>query len=51
MTLGDFWEEHAEAWVEWARESDHDSYWLFHRDRFFELLPPPGRMTVDVGCG
>lgn len=51
MRLGDFWEQQAEAWVRWAREPGHDSYWLFHRDRFLELLPPPGRLTVDVGCG
>jgi SAM-dependent methyltransferase len=49
--LSDFWERQAEAWVRWAREPGHDSYWLFHRDRFLELLPPPGRLTVDVGCG
>jgi len=51
MELGDFWERQAEDWVRWAREPDHDSYWLFHRDRFLDLLPPPGRLTVDVGCG
>lgn len=51
MRLSDFWEGQAERWVRWAREPGHDSYWLFHRDRFLELLPPPGRLTVDVGCG
>jgi SAM-dependent methyltransferase len=51
MELGDFWERQAEAWVRWAREPGHDSYWLFPRDRFLDLLPPPGRLTVDVGCG
>ena len=51
MALSEFWEEQAEAWVQWARAPGHDSYWLFHRDRFLELLPPPGRLTVDVGCG
>jgi len=45
------WESHAEAWARWAREPGHDSYEHFHRDRFLELLPPPGRLTVDVGCG
>jgi SAM-dependent methyltransferase len=49
--LGDFWEQQAGQWVRWAREPGHDSYWRFHRDRFLELLPPPGRLTVDVGCG
>lgn len=23
----------------------------FHRDQFFALLGPPGRLTVEVGCG
>jgi ubiquinone/menaquinone biosynthesis C-methylase UbiE len=51
MGLGDFWEQQAKAWVRWAREPGHDSYWRFHRDRFLELLPPSGRLTADVGCG
>ena len=51
MALSDFWEGQAERWVRWAREPGHDTYWRFHRDRFLELLPPPGRLTVDVGCG
>jgi len=29
----------------------HDSYWRFHRDQFLELLPPPGRLTLDIGSG
>jgi ubiquinone/menaquinone biosynthesis C-methylase UbiE len=51
MELSDFWEQQAERWVRWAREPGHDSYWRFHRDRFLDLLPAPGRLTVDVGCG
>jgi SAM-dependent methyltransferase len=51
MALGGFWEQQAEAWVRWARAPGHDSYWVFHRERFLELLPPPGALTVDVGCG
>ena len=45
------WEEHAAQFVAWARKPNHDSYWLFHRDQFLELLPPPGRRTLDLGCG
>jgi len=51
MSLRDHWEEHALAWVRWAREPDHDSYWRYHREQFLELVPPPGRLTLDVGCG
>src|ERR687886_1547383 len=51
VTLRDAWEAEATRWVEWARRSGHDSYGKFHRDAFLELLPPPGRRTLDVGCG
>jgi SAM-dependent methyltransferase len=45
------WEKHAGEFVAWAREPDHDSYWRFHRDQFLELVPSPGRRTLDLGCG
>jgi len=49
--LSEAWEENAAAWIAWAQEPDHDSYWRFHRDLFFELVPPPSGRTLDVGCG
>lgn len=49
--LASAWEGSAAAWIAWARTPGHDSYWRFHRDAFFELLPPPGRLTLDLGCG
>src|SRR3954471_3792339 len=45
------WEENASGFVAWARRPGHDSYWQFHRDLFLELLPEPGRRTLDLGCG
>jgi len=51
VSLQEAWEEHASAWAAWARSPGHDSYWRFHRDQFLELVPPPGRLTLDVGCG
>jgi SAM-dependent methyltransferase len=51
MDLKDAWEANARDFAAWARRPGHDSYWRFHRDQFFELLPPPGRLTVDIGCG
>jgi ubiquinone/menaquinone biosynthesis C-methylase UbiE len=51
MRLSEAWDRNAEDWVRWAREPGHDSYWRFHRDAFLPLLPPPGDLTVDVGCG
>jgi SAM-dependent methyltransferase len=51
MELRDAWERNAADWVRWARKPGHDSYWRFHRARFLDLVPPPGRLTLDVGCG
>jgi SAM-dependent methyltransferase len=45
------WEEHGREWIAWAREPGQDSYWRFHRDLFMEILPEPGRRTLDIGCG
>ncbi len=50
-TLSAAWEAEAINWANWARTPGHDSYWRFHRDQFFELLPAPAGLTVDVGCG
>lgn len=51
MNLADSWEAESGRWIEWARHPGHDSYWRYHRDQFLSLLPPPGRRTVDIGCG
>ena len=51
MSLADSWEAQASQWIRWARRPGHDSYWRYHRDQFLELLPSPGRRTVDIGCG
>src|SRR6476469_6924534 len=51
MSLRDSWEHSAADWIAWARAPGHDSYWRFHRDQFLELLPLPGRRTLDLGCG
>jgi SAM-dependent methyltransferase len=42
-------EDRAATWIAWARDP-LDSYWFF-REAFFELLPPPPRRTLEVGCG
>lgn len=51
MSLREAWDRHAEDWITWARTPGHDSYWRFHRDAFLRIVPTPGRLTVDVGCG
>jgi SAM-dependent methyltransferase len=49
--MRDAWETNAGLWTEWARRPGHDSYWRFHRDAFFALVPAPGALTLDVGSG
>ena len=49
--LAEAWEQNAAEWITWARLPGRDSYWRFHRDAFLPLLPPPGRLTLDIGCG
>ena len=46
------WEQQAAGWIEWARspELDH-TFWGFNLPALLRLVPPPGRLTVDVGCG
>ena len=51
MDLRELWETHAAQWIEWARAAGHDSYWSFHRDQFLQIVPLPGRRTIDIGCG
>lgn len=51
-SLSQAWERHAGDWARWTRLPGHDVY----HDRlnwpaFRALLPPPGRRTLDVGCG
>jgi SAM-dependent methyltransferase len=43
------WEREAPNWIRWARETD-DAYGEYS-PAFFELVPPPGRATLEIGCG
>jgi SAM-dependent methyltransferase len=49
--LREAWDAQADEWISWARAPGHDSYWRFHRDAFLPLVPAPGRLTLDIGCG
>jgi SAM-dependent methyltransferase len=52
VSLRDAWDEQAENWAAWARTPGHDHfYWRYNLPRFLELVPPPGRLTLDLGCG
>ena len=45
------WEAEAGNWVRWARTPGHDAY-RYYRDSFFDaVVPSPGRLTLEVGCG
>lgn len=44
------WEREAARWARWARRPGFDSYWTY-ASSFFELVPPPGTHTLEVGCG
>lgn len=52
MSLKEFWDEQAGAWERFARTPGHDAYYAeFNLPAFLDLLPPPGRKTLDLGCG
>ncbi len=45
------WEDRAETWIEWTRRPRFDAYWAYRQTFLEEVLPPPGRATLEVGCG
>jgi SAM-dependent methyltransferase len=47
--VSDGFEAVADEWAALARDGDVPFGW--HAPVFLDLLPPPGRLTVDVGCG
>src|SRR5579862_6696921 len=51
MSMREAWERNANKWIEWSRRSMFDSYDQFHGRRFLEIVPPPGRLTLDIGAG
>ncbi len=50
--LDEAWERRAEQWSAWARTPGHDVHFTqLNWPAFEELLPAPGRLTLDLGCG
>jgi SAM-dependent methyltransferase len=45
------WEDEADAWAAWARAPDHDAFWHHTLPHLLELVPEPGRLTLDLGSG
>ncbi|HKB18983.1 MAG TPA: class I SAM-dependent methyltransferase [Candidatus Dormibacteraeota bacterium] len=44
------WEKQASNWAAWARTPDFDAYWKY-APAFFEIVPPPRGVSLEVGCG
>ena len=52
LNLRDSWDEHAEEWIAWARSEGQDHFfWRFSLPALLELVPAPGRLTLDVASG
>jgi SAM-dependent methyltransferase len=49
VTFNEDWEREAENWIALARLGD-DAYGEYSPS-FFELVPQPGRATLEIGCG
>jgi SAM-dependent methyltransferase len=50
--LAEAWEAQAEQWRRWARTPGLDRHFeRYNWPSFLDLLPPPGRATLDLGCG
>jgi SAM-dependent methyltransferase len=50
--VGEAWERRAGEWTAWARTAGHDVHFTqLNWPAFERLLPAPGRLTLDLGCG
>lgn len=46
------WDRQADDWARFARSAQHDHFfWEWNGPRFLELVPEPGRLTLDLACG
>jgi SAM-dependent methyltransferase len=50
MTMREAWSQQAQHWLDLVGRG-LDAGWPFSSPRFLELVPSPGLLTVDVGCG
>src|SRR4051812_20783596 len=51
-SLAELWSSRSSAWLRFARTPGRDAaFELVNLPVFLELLPPPGRAALDVGCG
>jgi SAM-dependent methyltransferase len=50
VSLRGAWDAEADDWIRFSGEPDVYA-WRFNLPAFLGLLPPAGRLTLDVGCG
>jgi SAM-dependent methyltransferase len=50
VSLRDAWDEQADDWIRFSGEPDVFA-WHFNIPAFLGLVPEPGRLTLDLGCG
>jgi ubiquinone/menaquinone biosynthesis C-methylase UbiE len=51
-TLREAWDAQPAEWARFVRTPGHDlTNEAFNLPRLLDLLPPPGRRTLDLGCG
>jgi ubiquinone/menaquinone biosynthesis C-methylase UbiE len=51
MSRRDEWENQAGVWIEWVTQPNADPHWTWARPVLLDLLPAPGALTLDIGCG
>jgi SAM-dependent methyltransferase len=51
LRVKDHWEREAQNWLRWARTPHFDAYWRYREAFLEEVLPAPGRATLEIGCG
>jgi len=51
VSLSDAWERHARNWIVWARAAEHDGFWQGTWPELRTVLPAPGGLVVEIGCG
>jgi SAM-dependent methyltransferase len=49
LSAREHWESHADQWISVTR--DDSAYDFINQPNFFEMVPAPGRLTIEVGCG
>jgi SAM-dependent methyltransferase len=50
VSLREAWDGEADDWIRFSGKPDVFA-WLFNLPAFLELVPRPGSITLDIGCG